>query len=354
MANEYCRHLSNGFRFLYNNLVYQPCCWVPESPPVNSLDDLNRYRTAITNSVMANKEKYCQDCIKREQSGSNDSIRQHGLNQIPSTSEDGDVVDLSIQIDTNCNAACSTCGPNFSSLWRKELTPGVKLENTEESYWKLTNIIKLDKLLYLRFYGGEPLVNDNHLILLNAVPHPENVTIQYSTNGSIFPNDTTLKLWSKFKSVSVTFSIDDMNDRFHYIRWPLMWNKVKNNIEQFNNIPAVKRIGINCTVNPMNVLYLDQLESWYNELRKTSLKYHKLNFSACYGTWGIDAAPEKLRNQVIEKYGQQHEIAKLLKSFPMISGKWEQLLDHMDVLDISRKLSHKDTFAEVLSIVNNQ
>lgn len=348
MANEYCRHLSNGFRFLYKDLVYQPCCWVPESPPTNNIQQLTQYRNDITNKVLANKERYCQDCIKREVSGSSESLRQKSFWQVPSTANDGDVVDLSIQIDTTCNAACSICGPNFSSLWRKELNLVTPLVDTTDNYTKLSEMLDLSKLRTIRFFGGEPLVNDNHLILLNAIKNPENVTVMYSTNGSIFPNDKTLAIWNKFNSVNIVFSIDDINDRFHYIRWPLSWDKVKNNVNRFINIDSVKKISVNCAINPMNILYFDELESWFTDLKSNCLKINNLNTTACYGTWGLDAIPETLRNKVIEKYTTEHQLVKLLNSFQTVPGKWEALVIEMELLDARRKLSFKQTFSEAL------
>jgi molybdenum cofactor biosynthesis enzyme MoaA len=348
MANEYCRHLSNGFRFLNKNLVYQPCCWVPVSPPVNNINQLNQYREDIAAKVLANKKTYCQDCIKRENSGTSESLRQKSFLQIPEFANDGDVVDLSIQIDTTCNAACSICGPHFSSLWRKELTPITPLEDTKNQYTKLIEIIDLSKLRTLRFYGGEPLVNDNHLILLNNITNPENVNLMYSTNGSIFPNNNTISAWSKFRSVHIIFSIDDINDRFHYIRWPLSWNKVKNNIEQITNLNEVKSAGILCTINPMNILYFNQLESWFNDIKNRSTKIDKLTTTACYGTWGLDATPQFLRDKIIEKYGDTHRVVKLLDSHQLSPGKWEALLKEMETLDKRRGLSFQETFAEAL------
>jgi hypothetical protein len=146
MANNYCRHLSNSARFFGKDLRYQPCCEVPASPPITSTEQLNQYRIDITNLVLENKEKYCQPCIKREQSGSSKSLRQLSFKQIPEDATDGDIVDLSIQIDTTCNAACTICVPEFSSLWRKELIPLTPLEDTKHEYVKLTETVNFNKL----------------------------------------------------------------------------------------------------------------------------------------------------------------------------------------------------------------
>ena len=351
MANEYCRYLSNGVTFVGNDLRYQPCCWVPLSPPVKTVSQLVQYQKDITAKVLRNKERYCQDCIKKESSGFNKSVRQNGFVKIPEESIDGDIVSLSIQIDSTCNAACSICGPHFSSLWQKELKQINILENSKHEFVKLTELLDLSKIQHIKFVGGEPLVNDNHLIILNAIPYPENVVVEYISNGSVFPKDNVLEVWNKFKRISIAFSIDDIDDRFHYIRWPLSWDKVKNNITKFVDLPNISRVTINCTVNPMNILNFNQVESWYNDLQATSNKVGEIKLSPCYGIWGTDATPEKLRVEVIKKYGADHRIVKLLNTQPYVPGKWEALLQNMLELDSKRKLSYQQTFSEILAIV---
>lgn len=354
MANEYCRLLSNGFRFMHQDLVYQPCCWVPASPPINTAEELTYYRNDITDKVLANKEHYCKDCIRREKSKFNISMRQLAMNRIPEDSVDGDIVDLAIQVDTTCNAACTICGPYFSSLWSKQLNPTFQLVDVENKFQKLAQMLDLSKLRVINFLGGEPLVNDNHLIILNAIPHPKNVTISYTTNGSIFPDDKTLNLWRTMKGVDLVFSVDDIDDRFHYIRWPLDSDKVRNNIKQFANSGLVDKIMINCTINPMNIWYFDQLEEWTNRLSIEINQPIRLNISACYGTWGIDAIPLKLREKVIEKYGDGHQIVKLLSTIHTTDlTKWDLLVDNLKNLDAARKLSHQETFSEVFTILNS-
>jgi len=354
MANEYCRYLSNGFRFLGADLTYQPCCWVPASNPIYSADQLNQVRIDTTKKVLANKEQYCHDCINRESRGFNTSIRNHSFKCIPEDAEDGEIIDLSIQIDTTCNAACVMCGPHFSSLWQKEANPKAILFDASDKYKNLIDILDLSKVKYLRFFGGEPLVNDNHLIMLNAIQHPEQVNLLYFTNGSIFPNQETIQAWNKFNKVFIKISIDAIDDRFHYIRWPLKWNKVENNVYEICKLDCVASVIITSTINPMNILYFDELESWFTNLKTKFLKVNTLDTSICYGTWGLDAIPQQLREQVIKKYGNDHRIAKMLDSILTVdSTKWNKLVAEMLRLDLQRNLSYTEIFPEVISIVNN-
>jgi MoaA/NifB/PqqE/SkfB family radical SAM enzyme len=169
----------------------------------------------------------------------------------------------------------------------------------------------------------------------------------YSTNGSIFPNKETLEIWAKFKTVAMTFSIDAVGDRFHYIRWPLLWDKVKNNIEQICNLDQVSEVRIYSVVNPMNILYTDELDLWFDDLKKTYAKVISITYAACHGKWGLDATPDFLRDRVIKKYNNDHPVIKLLSSRPINLQKWPILLNDLNNLDLRRKLSSRTTFPEV-------
>ena len=47
----------------------------------------------------------------------------------------------------------------------------------------------------------------------------KDITLAYNTNGSIFPQDK-IELWEQFKKVEIFVSIDDISERFEYIRFP--------------------------------------------------------------------------------------------------------------------------------------
>ena len=164
-------------------------------------------------------------------------------------------------MDFECNAACITCGPQLSTLWSKELkkvniahapTESIKLKQIFE----LLNQLDLSQVGRIKFFGGEPLVNDIHLEILKKFPNPSDIDVWYTTNASVYPKQKVLDIWSKFKLVYFEASIDGIGEQFNYIRWPLKWDKVQNNLLRLKEeAPSNVLFRINHTVNPLNVLY---------------------------------------------------------------------------------------------------
>lgn len=340
--NSWCRNLSNKVRLLQRpdgNIGYQPCCWMHNTIPVSNKQNLETARIQFSDMVMSDKETYCSECIRREKLNNNLSHRQLVMQHVPDDAEHGDVNVLELQIDTVCNAACTICGPEFSSLWRKQLKINEPVVN--ESV-KLYHMFDLHKITNIRLLGGEPMLSNDYIQLLKTIPNPENITVQYNTNGSIFPDSEMLKIWSNYKKIILIFSIDDIDQRFGYVRWPLRWNKVSQNFQFVKANLKNADIGINCTVNAMSVYYIDQLQSWSN-----SVGNKKLKFSKCFGPWGLSACPDTVRSLVRQKLGHDHEICKILDQEPHCPSATQALVSMMNDFDTKRGTNWREIFAEI-------
>lgn len=342
---KYCRHLSNTYRFTWPGVQYTPCCWVPSVPIDKNVTEL---RKEIESKVLSDPEKYCYECIRREKTPYNLSTRQQAKFKIPADVPDGVPVLLDFQIDTTCNAACVICSPQVSSLWRKQIDPNYKLETYGKQHDEILNSLDLSHVKFIQFFGGDPLASDTHIKILKAMPDPSKIGIYYSTNGSIYPSQEVLDLWDQFMDVEISFSIDDVGDRFHYIRWPLNWEKAQQNILRFSNNDVVDRITILCTINPLNAYYFDELESWVENNLKNNEKFYDLCLNACSGTWDVSATPDWLRDKIKRKYNNDHKLIALLDSHPENKDQWYNLMSDIEKLDKQRNLSSKDIFKEVL------
>jgi sulfatase maturation enzyme AslB (radical SAM superfamily) len=188
---------------------------------------------------------------------------------------------MDVMLDKNCNAGCVICDESSSTLWEKEKNKlsgrTIKIKNPTQhidNYIdQIVQNLKLDKLTYLKFFGGEPLFSDTHLKFLNHIPHPEQVTLHYTTNGSIYPNEQTLQIWKKFKLIIFVASLDGIEQQFDYLRWPLSWDKVNNNLQRIRQNKSIWNImfRVEFTANFLNVYYFDRLENWIqNNFKLTS------------------------------------------------------------------------------------
>ena len=119
----------------------------------------------------------------------------------------------------------------------------------------------MDHIDELEFAGGEPLMDPIHYRVLDSIPHPENVTLKYSTNLSIMKmgKHNVIDLWKKFKSIKLTISIDGHRELNHVIRRGSDWDLLKSNIElvkrELNNIDVIK--GTTC-ISGMNAQELGE------------------------------------------------------------------------------------------------
>lgn len=354
MQNKFCKAYSNAVSFRIpgdsNSLTFNPCCMYDEYIPFHpSLFDKWRKTFIEADDYLP----MCSRCELKEQT--------HGVNlrtvtnrQIPDGIGD-DIYKLEIVLDTTCNAACIQCGSYQSSLWRKEEAGANKVIHIQPEPQidaRIADIRKsmdLQKVKQYHFWGGEPLLTDTHLKFLREVEDPSQVAINYTTNCSIFPDDEVLKLWEQFKSVKLGLSIDGVGDKFHYIRWPLKWQKAARNIELFRTeSPMNTSFHINCCIIPLNVLYVDELGAWlddnFKEVRNgSSVSY---NFIPGEGIMEIGCTPMSLREEVWKRLGDSHEISNVLKEAPVL--EYDGMLRHIEKWDPVRKLDWRKTFPEIV------
>lgn len=346
MQDKFCPHLDNSFYFIEKNnrLLLQPCCWV-QNPgiEIKHNNSINISKIISKKAVLNNPQHYCKECLTREKFGYNESLRSWGKKIIPINAEKNFPYILNFNFDNKCNAACVICTADRSSLWKKEL--GLYFDDTlSDKYFEIiSSSLNFDKVKNIQFAGGEPLLSENYKKILRLIPYPENVSIGYATNGSIYPDTDLLNIWKKFKNIYITFSIDGVGNVFDYIRWPLKWNKVSNNCKDYIELSKTYNINvkINFTVNPLNILDYKNLKNWVKTLGCTNI--HIL-ISACFGVWGTDATPSHIRDYANQYLYDEIELISLINAYPEIEGKYSKLTENLSFLDSKRGTSYKDVF----------
>ena len=77
------------------------------------------------------------------------------------------------------------------------------------------------------------------------------------TNGTQC-NDKILDILGKFKKLKIMLSMESTGKQNEYLRFPSKWHVIKDNIAKFKTLPHAT-LYINCVVQNLNILYLDQL-----------------------------------------------------------------------------------------------
>lgn len=186
---------------------------------------------------------------------------------VVNTKEDGHLDDFKmryfdVRFSNLCNFKCRTCGPGFSSQWETEL---VKNNMLGPILYKNDNPQVLDEVLnhipYIEtayFAGGEPLINENHYIILEEMllRNRNDIKLVYNSNISNlkFKDKDLLGLWNKFKHpIEMYASIDHYGEKAEYIRHGTDWGVIETNIVKIKNLSNVN-FSINTVFSVFNAL----------------------------------------------------------------------------------------------------
>jgi MoaA/NifB/PqqE/SkfB family radical SAM enzyme len=361
MTNTFCRLLSNQLRVEYNKLT--PCCWFKTRVDINDPSAVEKYKKRLLSIAdWEHTNGDCDECLHREVTGQ-PSPREQSLNRLHYKDADvGKIVRLEIQIDSDCNAACLICGPWNSTTWEKYNNKlkgipvqniGYSQEDIDSSIESINKNFNLNNLREILFLGGEPLRTDNHLKILNTIRNPENIILNYTTNGSYKPNDKTLEMWSKFKRVILTFSIDGIGKQFEYLRWPLNWQQVEENLKYILELKNsnIRFSRISYTTTPFSLYYHDTYVDWGRTFFANTYVDITQIFDMPWQPRGdtemeLSAVPENLAQIIKEKYGAEHNITKLLVPFNI--EKYKKFKKYIEYHDKNRGQNWQEVFPEMI------
>lgn len=248
------------------------------------LGELGEIREALMSGV---RHPACQRCWRMEDQGVR-SFRVANNGMFPTTHRallegrtDFSLEFLSLDFGNKCNLACRMCSPASSSLLAREqalgdghLLPGevqtaksvVERANEKkwyenETFWQsITPRIHEVRRLYL--IGGEPLIIDEHVRLLDLIiehGRPDLVRLEYSSNLTTL-GDRFIERWKRFGTVSIAVSMDGVDAAYEYVRWPAKFARVEANLRLLHEarLPNME-LSIHPTVQNLTVASLPDL-----------------------------------------------------------------------------------------------
>ena len=300
-----------------------------------------------------------------------------------------------IRLGNKCNQKCRMCGPGDSSLW---LDDWVKMGHKTIGFYDEHYEIKKDGERYSseigdwdkqpfvddlkanmkdidRIYmtGGEPTVIKEYWeILQYAIDNDfaKNINLEYNSNMFIIPTNAW-EIWSKFKRVRMTMSIDGLHDVQDYIRFPSKWHIIERNIKKFYELTK-KYPNISATIAPtitiFNVMQMPDIVKWYTnnnfETFDATMALH-----ICHGPKFLTMQnyPKARKQLVVDKYHEMFEWTTKNCSIALrehLIKKYQSVIDFLLADDIENQLlgwdntvTHKEEFlkhTEKLDIIRNQ
>ena len=241
-----------------------PCCLIrPRSA------DIDKMRTQLLNGERPIECKTCWDLedksIESDRQIKNKSLDfylDRDIERIEEDCKNGNysTKTVKIAISNLCNSTCVTCGSELSSAWatlRKEKTFTIVDQTKIDS-------IDWGGLVMLSFVGGEPLIDKKVFATLEKMIELGNTDcfIDMVTNGSVELTTKQIETLNKFNNVQMVLSIDGIEKRFEYMRYPLKWNKLLDNIDLFKELGF--SLAISYTVSNVNAMYYNETIDWFN------------------------------------------------------------------------------------------
>ena len=276
--------------------------------------------------------------------------------------DDNKFITTSVAFGNTCNLKCIICSSHASSKWQKEYYELYGEDIPHFKFYKKNFVQDFIKqapdIVHIDLSGGEPFLSGiteqkdllSHYI---DVGQAKNITLHYTTNVQIFPDKEWWELWSHFKEVEIQLSIDGINDRYEYLRYPAKWSILIENLNKYLKITLPNfKLSVSHTISAYNVYYLDEFFTW------------------CYNVglpspWvGRVHVPQLMRPEIWIEVAK-HEIVEKLKTskHPDVQS-WANLINAVDLStafgefknkllmhDEYRKTNFKNTFPELAKYI---
>ena len=286
MSNIHCPMIHGGLQINlkkdHNKIFVNQCCLRSEQIAVTKDIWNNEYFDNLRKKNSQNIwDNACWTCQANEKVNT-PSLRTGMLEQFGVQTNLSGPTRLDLMFDIGCNLACRTCGPQLSTFWQRHLKEH-KIKFTAprpvsrvDDMIALLRTLDLSNLGLVVFCGGETLLGNSYWQvaeeLARLVPNAkEKLIISFQTNGTQTIDKEYYDIIEKFHLVRLHISLDGVNQRYNYMRWPADWNQVTDNILQLNqNLPVNVMFQIEETVSIFNLYYQNELATWVDQNFKTN------------------------------------------------------------------------------------
>ena len=331
-----------------------PCCLLPAKEDIPKLK-----QTMLNNQI----PKGCFHCSIPESKGHKsdrqiknetlDYLWNKDIGEIEKIAIAGDnkVNYLKLYTSNVCNGACITCGGSLSTGWRKyEKLVGIDNPTQSTPKEEIDRLIHKD-LVFLSILGGEPFYDKLTVYTLQKLIDCGNTNchVDIITNTSTIPTDEQMNLLSQFPKLTLTCSIDAIEDKFEYMRFPLKRDNTLKTIEVFKSMPNAI-LNANIVVSKLNILYLKQTEDWLHSQGFT-IGYSYIQDNNPY--WESHVFTESQKKHVLKANANSDHVRTLLYKEKLKHELIEQGQIKLDWQDAVKGIKLKDKMPEVYELFTN-
>lgn len=345
------------------------------------LDMLNN----IKNSNCANCYEHEQYNIGSMRQDFNKSYRKIISEPLVNTEPGGHINDFKLKyydfrLNNICNMKCRTCCSANSSLWEiEDAKQGkrlpVKIDKQVKDVFLNDVINNIEHLHEVYFAGGEPLIMEEHYIILEELIRKghTDVKLRYNTNLSVlkYKDKDILDLWSKFdEKVYVSVSLDHFGDKAEYIRNGTKWADIEKNMSLLHQHKNVT-VSINTVLSVFNFLTLPDFyryiinKGWYSN-KHSPMSLYMLTHPTYLDARILSPALKKQGLEDIDKLisymksigfsdnnlAVLEQISGWVLSIDQWSAKGQKFKTEIERLDKLRLENFVETFPELKSLLD--
>lgn len=282
-----------------------------------------------------------------------------------------------LRLKNTCNFGCVYCGPALSSVREIEeiglpiVERGITSDTINQPIIKIAQN-KIDsvyrffekhahtlEVLYLA--GGEPLyIKENIHFLEKLYEVNPNCEIRVNTNLSLINENKIFESIMKFKNTFWTVSVDDMHERFNYIRYKGNWNIFLNNLLKLKELVSVHKIAFSmvfCSLNAKTIFEcIEFLLSKDFIENHVSVRYIN-NGHGIVDAWDPKGLPKKYLDEVIQlielkeykspNLNQQIRHIESILKLPYDESLTYSVFKSFERFDSMRNLDSKTIFPEI-------
>ena len=352
MNHYFCVLPFFGYEYRANNDGTH-CCLLPNDYNIETIKDdmLNGRRTADCSACWSLEDKGLISDRKLKNSAL-DHYWNKDIRFIEEQARQGNYSRIFVKYTTSntCNSTCVTCGSYASSAW-SELEKKINIIPNESLAIPIEKInldLNFKDLIGLHFQGGEPLYEKlNFYILEKLIEYSNyNCFIQFTTNGSVQLSPTNKQLLSKFKNINFNVSIDGVGPVFEYLRYPLKWNDLLENLDFFRSI--TDNVSVSYTTSNLNVLYHHDIVAWFDQQK---LNYH-FNPIINPGHFRPSALPRQIKDEIFTRSGRTKDLDFFIGTHSDQDDQdFEKMLEVIKLQDSVKGISIADYLPEFYKLL---
>lgn len=398
-SKTFCMAPWTHMHFMPNKDV-NPCCLSPIRETIGNME--NQTIHEVWNSdemrdlrlkMLDGKDcsRFCHRCYEKEQDGftslrthMNDSYAEKHWGVVNSTQEDGTVEELNLvhwdfRFSNICNQRCRTCGIEFSTQWHDDYIKlwEIPVEDAPpkvKKIWKTVDAFEqdfeslFDKVEYIHFAGGEPLITDEHYRVLERLINAgkTDVRIRYSTNFGVlkYKKYDLLEMWKHFDHIELIASIDDCGERYNYLRKGGNWDTVVKNFKDLKDSGLFEQgnihWGLHPTISFWNVYYLPEFHRTCIDLGMVDVNRKHDHFTSTFHLNNLifpeyyccQILPTEHKIQIARKL--QTYAIELERLYEIDAGPIRNIITFMNQEDKSMLLPKMKTMTQKLDAVRQE